>query len=224
MKMAKQKVPDTSLQALVHRAAEVEHQRRQLESVNGELTAEAYVRAALALPGADEKEVSILEEAITQPQNSMLRGSLTRMRKVILDFKRTSPVRKIAAYIDEEAASALGRLRCTYQSLFVVAAKQLVESRPEIWGEMSSPTEFEERHSKLLAERERLYAEIDATWARADLVIHRVHDNDRRDGKSLLSFKIAPGVFLVDGDRIGERLVTWWLNSPEHVAQLDKAA
>ncbi len=205
------------LEALIAKAAEVERERRKLEAEDCQLSPEGYVAAALAMPGADAKEVAIIEKAMTEPHNHMLRPPFTRFCRLILDFKRTSPPKKISAYVDPEAASALGRLQATYQSMFVVAAKHMAKTKPELFGNLKSPNEYVDRHAKLVEDRDRLYADIEASWLRSDVTVHGVTeltDQDRRSGLSRISFRCANGgVLLVDGGDVAARLVAWWIDN-----------
>jgi hypothetical protein len=210
-----------SFEDLVRQAAQVESERRNLENADGNLSAAAYIETALAQPGADAKEVEVLEEAISRPENRMLLPSIRRLCNVIADFRRTNVLTKVRPYMDEEADAILSRLRCTRASLFVVAAQRMSASRPELFGKMKSPTEFADKHAALVHERDQIFSQIEQSWQRSDVVIEEITSEDRESGRSIITFRLAPGVTLDDGKDLGARIVHWLL---EHEGDVARAA
>lgn len=197
-----EKAPEKlSFESLVSQAVRVETELRGLAMQDGALSGEAYVAAAMRTPGANAEEVTMLEEALSRPENALLLPSFRRLCGVIADFKRGSVLRIFRPYLDEDAIGALGRLRCTYASLFVVAAKHMAKTRPELFGTMKSPGEIAEKQAKLLDERERLCGKIEKAWSVADVTVHPMSDSDRQRGFSRITFNITNGEVTLDDAR-----------------------
>ncbi len=213
---------------LIEQAAAIEIERRQFEAGDQNLSCEAYVRESLNVDGANLDEVKIVEKAMMSPQNEVLRGALTRLcHNLVERFARTSPppAKYLMNYIGDEAGHCLARLRVSPQSFFVAVAKDLTKRKPQLFGKANSINERAEKETKFRAELERLYVEIEKSWERGDVTVHRhpsTADGDRLNGLSRVSFKCTgDAVALIDGDRLGERLTMWWV---DHADQRKRAA
>jgi hypothetical protein len=188
----------SKLKTLVAAAVANEVELKRLGAQDGQLSKKSYLIASENVAGASKAEADTLEAAMTGHEGPLLGPSLRRLQKAISGFRRSAPIAKIGSYFDHEADSALGRLSCTRQSLYLVAARRLAADRPELFGTMSKVNEFADAIAKCLAERVRLFAEIATGWDANDVLV----DGDR------VSFRMSNGVVTVS-ENLAENLVNY---------------
>jgi hypothetical protein len=124
----------TALKKLIDQAVANELALRDLQGKDGQLTTKAYLAACLAVEGTSAAEADKLEAALQGHEGQLLAASFRRMQKAIIDFTRSGPILKLAAYMDSEGDAALARLGATRQSLFLCAARRVASQRSELFG------------------------------------------------------------------------------------------
>jgi hypothetical protein len=120
------------------------------------------------------------------------------MHKAICNFKRTGPIKQLAAYMNPEGDAVLARIGATRQSLFYAAAREATK-RKELFGSETKPGQHGAAVKACIAKRAELFAAIELGFTAGDLILER----DRA------VFRMAPAVALVEG--FAERLVNWSL-------------
>jgi hypothetical protein len=186
----------------------------RLCSQDAGLSPKAAIAEATRQGGVPAEADRIVKEIESgSADGSLLRGSFNRLRVAIENFARTSIIRpeRVGSYIGE-ATEVLGRLGISRASLVLSVVRHLVKTRPEIWGTQESPTALAAAITSMKFALEESYRKIEAAITLADFTCHEMHSNDRADGKSLLTFKIANDeIGLGDGRDVGARLVGWHL-------------
>jgi hypothetical protein len=155
------KKPET-LEVIIDRAAEVVAELDTLKAQTGKLSPEAFLRAALAMPGASEKEAKEVLAALDRPENFQLQPSYRRILQKILENTCSSPIpgRLLGAYVTGEGDAVLGRIRCTRESLQAACVMQAIRRSPSRFGNREDLALDRARVSELTAERHRLFESI----------------------------------------------------------------
>ena len=110
----------------------------------------------------------------------------------------------------------LARLGATENSLQAAVVLELAKTRPDTFGAGTADTAAQ--HDAMRGKLAALFAQIEASWTRADVRIEPVVRNAEND-HSRLSFVMTNGrVFVGDGQRVAERLVNWWLTQQQRRA------
>jgi hypothetical protein len=172
MALFTKKNPQT-LKQLIKEAVTNEYEFRRLSGLDGDLSAEAYLAACAAVPGASVEEADKVEQALSGHEAELIRPSVTRMAKAIREFRRSGPILKLGGYCDDAGDAALARIGATRQSAFLAAARQVVKTHPEKFGQMTRANEFAEGIAKCMAQRARLLAEIEKSYGPGDLILDR---------------------------------------------------
>jgi hypothetical protein len=179
-----------------------------VQSLDGHLTAKAYLIACETVPGASVAEADKLEQELDGGHEAhLIAPAFRRMVKGIRGFRRTAPISRLGGYCDDAGDAALARVGASRQSLFLAAARSIAATQPEIFGTMSKPNEFADGIKHCLAERVRLYAEISKGWNAGDVLIER----DR------VSFRMSNGVVTVS-ENLAENLVNFCLTEMAEAA------
>jgi hypothetical protein len=159
----------TTFTKLVAEAVQNEITLRQLTGQSGALSCKGYL-AACAVAPASKSEADKIEEALASDPASPLQSSIRRMCKAIRDFARTAPIQKLGGYIGDDVDGALLDMGVTRASLFLVAARRVTKSHPELFGTLNSLADLNAAVAKCKAERERLFAEIERAFDASDLI------------------------------------------------------
>ena len=126
----------------------------------------------------------------------------------------SSPITRLGGFVGE-AAIVLARLGATENSLQAAVVLELAKTRPDQVGAGTADTAAQ--HDAMRGKLAALFAQIEASWTRADVRIEPVV-RDAND-HSRLSFVMTNGrVFVGDGQRVAERLVNWWLTQQQRRA------
>lgn len=93
-------------------------------------------------------------------------------------------------------------------ALVAIAAEQVYQEKPELFGGIDDIDAHKARIAELEAKRAELHKRFPSTWAHGDLHIGRI----RSDGAALITFAKAPGEVPVHPpETAGERLVEYLL-------------
>jgi hypothetical protein len=204
------------LEKILTKGAKHEWELRRLQSIDGRLSAKGHISDALAQPGANAKEVAAFEKALQDPAWSVLRQPLGNLVTTILEFSATSCIREpyLSRMYLKDALSPLARLGVSLASANVLAAKLATERKPEHFGVPDSPAALREAIAAAMKSRDEFAAEIERSWTRDDVTIHRDEWQVHADRRSLITFKCTlDQVELSDGRDLGARLISWWADN-----------
>jgi hypothetical protein len=141
------------------------------------LTAEAFIKAALNVPGATSKQATIVTEALQEPENRLLLPSFRRLVSKIVEPNCTAPWPLLGPYIDTEADSVLGRLRVTRESFFLACVQHAAATFPQRFGTSEEPHAGADLVASLRTRRDDAVAELTSSLQpliRLDLVSKRI--------------------------------------------------
>jgi hypothetical protein len=85
----------SELEALIARAANIQAEVEQLNTVDGALTGRAYVAAVASMPGADKKQADTISAAIDAgpPEGPTLAGAERRFIMALRQFRPSGPLK-----------------------------------------------------------------------------------------------------------------------------------
>jgi hypothetical protein len=194
------------LTALITEACRKQTQLQQIESDDGQLSAEGYMRAIIDELGADATRAAKLAEVMATPEGEPLRGPFMRLSRAIKEWKRTSVIRKLRGYFNDESFSILVSRQWQMADMYLVAAKGVAARHPEIFGKVRNRREHQDTIDALRADLNRLSMEIRGAWSAADV------DIDRQSGA--VTFKCtANQIALHPIDHLPQRLIEWQLHN-----------
>jgi hypothetical protein len=192
------------LTALITEACRKQQQLQQLESDDGQLSTEGYTRAIIEELGGNPTRAAKLAEVMATPEGESLRGPFMRLSRAIKEWKRTSVIRKLRGYFNDESFSILVSHQWQMADMYLCAAKDVAARHPELFGRVANRREHQDQIDTLRADLNRLSTEIRGAWTAADV------DISREDGK--VFFRCTNGeVQLHPIDHLAERLVNWQL-------------
>ena len=177
------------------------------------LSAAALTRSLLAAIESTPQRIATLRRALEKPTPGLDHARATLRRMVT--FLRSpnaprGPVREPGRllYLSTRAADAeLALLKASPIELFCVAVELAAEKHPEVFGDCDDPEGFAERLAELKRRQAELFDKIGTSFSPADL---HIPDGDAQ-GRSTVSFKIAPEVPIHPRGNAGERLINWLL-------------
>jgi hypothetical protein len=143
----------SNLASLVEEAANVVTQLNALGNTRDpksrKLSGPAFVKAALAVSGADQRQVSVILEALDRPENKMLLPSYRRLFSRIVEPATSSPITRLNSFFDDLGDATLARLQCTRESLQAACATNAAKSHAASFGTLEKVGELEAKAVKL---------------------------------------------------------------------------
>jgi hypothetical protein len=165
------------LDELLDAALQAQDELAAASSQPSKLTAEAFIKAALNVPGANQKQANLILDEIDAPENRLLLPSFRRLVSKIIEPHCTAPWPLLGPYIDAEADSVLGRLRATRESFFLAAVQHAAAQFPQRFGTCEEPHAGADLVASLRTRRDDAVAELAAALQpliRLDLVSKRI--------------------------------------------------
>jgi hypothetical protein len=177
------------------------------------LSAAALTRSLLAAIQSTPARIKQLRAALEKATPGLDHARATLRRMVTFLRSRNAPLGPIRdpgrlLHLSTRAADAeLALIKASPYETFCVAVSVAAEKHPEAFGDCDDPEGFAERLAELKRRQAELFDKIGASFTPDDL---HIPDGDAQ-GRSTVSFKIAPEVPIHPRGNAGERLITFLL-------------
>jgi hypothetical protein len=120
------------------------------------------------------------------------------------------------AYVTPEAVGELAAEKLKPAALWAVAALDLAEHDPDVFGTCEDVDAHDARVEALRTRLEELYARIETGFTGDDVMFLDTSDLMRREGYTAMGYKLSGGVVRC-GVGSGKHLVDWLLAHPEQI-------
>lgn len=201
--------------AVVRAAAELEKQRRKLDTLEGfKLSPSAFFREALAAARSTPERISKLRGLLesNSPGLDAARSTLLKMVRAYRSPNWSGPpaeLRRLNYLLSDGADAEVAALGFSVFELSCVAAQLTAEKHPQDFGEAESSQGVQQRLLELTLKRDQLFQRIASEFAPDDLLL----DDWDAAGKCRASFKMTNGeVSIAPKADAGKRLVDWVLS------------